>query len=408
MPVSGSEIWLTLVVGTFVLLGLGGILVASIISGHRKAFTIEREKLEALERSEEKYSDLFHNVSDLVYVHLLDGTVVQINRAVERLFHYSPEQVCGRKLHEFFTLKEKVRVERYLSDMSTLGEKSGLITLRGNRGLERILEYRSSVVQKNQERIAVRGIARDVTAQVQTARSLRRSERRARILFDTAESMRENLEILSREILRIQEEERSRMSRELHDEVGQLLTAVTVNIEILRKTPPEKVKEFMRRLDDSGKLIEQLFETIHRFSTDLRPAALDQLGLLPAIRSHAAKFAERTGIRVVITEDPSIELLTDDRKIALYRVVQESLTNVSKHTEAELIRMEFNRENSKIKLTIEDTGLSSGENGNPLEQTERLGILGMRERLRLAGGEFNIESIPGMGTRITVRVPLTP
>src|SRR5579859_3107205 len=152
--------------------------------------------------------------------------------------------------------------------------------------------------------------------------ALRQSERHYQRLFKEAQEMQENLRNLSNEILRTQEEERKRISRELHDEVGQSLTAISVTLATLNIPGAGNPGVSSQKLAEAQGLLQETMETIHRFARDLRPAALDELGLLPALRSCLKGFATRTGLRVQFRGDPVAEKLDDDQKIVVFRVAQ--------------------------------------------------------------------------------------
>lgn len=224
-----------------------------------------------------------------------------------------------------------------------------------------------------------------------------------------AEAMtaQKNMEALSQEILRVQEDERKRLSRELHDDVGQLLTAINVNIERMPKGtngfPPEAAK----RVEDIRQLVTQVFESIRTLSRELRPMMLDELGLVPALQWYTKTFAQRTGIEVLFESDGAIEDLDADAKVTLYRVIQESLSNVLKHAAAQHVVIDLLKVDGQIALRIQDDGkafqVDAKEKLN--SRGRGLGLLGMQERVKLINGTFAITSTEGRGTTIKVEVP---
>ncbi len=196
------------------------------------------------------------------------------------------------------------------------------------------------------------------------------------------------LEQMTRQLMRAQEDERRRIARELHDEAGQVLTAVKIELDLEgRKEASELVARAMTQVRDISHL--------------LRPADLDDLGLLPALRGLVDDFAKRTRIQVVLDVREPLAPLTGEIKVMVYRVVQEALTNVARHAEAGHVRVVLDEEDGEVRLTIEDDG--RGVEGNPVPH---LGLLGMRERVTDLGGAFAVESQPQRGFHIRVRVPV--
>jgi signal transduction histidine kinase len=150
-------------------------------------------------------------------------------------------------------------------------------------------------------------------------------------------------------------------------------------------------------------------ETVHRFARELRPAMLDELGLLPALRSHVKSFSERTGLPVRLLADPAVERLNGEQKIAVFRIAQESLTNVAKHARASRVRVSLRRVGDGVCLEIADNGKSfRADSRNIAKQKQRLGLLGMQERVRLVNGLFSIRPKPGRGTTVRVVIPFQP
>jgi signal transduction histidine kinase len=236
--------------------------------------------------------------------------------------------------------------------------------------------------------------------------ALRQSERHYQRLFQEARDMQENLRNLSNEILRTQEEERKRISRELHDEVGQSLTAISVTLATLNNPGAGNSNVSGQKLAETQGLLQETMETIHRFARDLRPAALDELGLLPALRSYLKGFATRTGLRVHFRGDPLAEKLEDDQKIVVFRIAQECLTNVSKHAQASQVEMEIRRLKDGISMEVADNGRSfTADPMNFAKSKGRLGLLGMQERVRLVNGQFMVKPQPGKGTTVRVVIP---
>jgi signal transduction histidine kinase len=226
-------------------------------------------------------------------------------------------------------------------------------------------------------------------------------------LFGQVRAARERLQILSQRMMEVQEAERRHIARELHDEIGQVLTAVKVNLEAmqrLRGKGPLSV-----RVGDSIGIVERAIQEVRNLSLDLRPSVLDDLGLVAALRWQADRQAQRGGIVVQFVADPPELRAPPDIETACFRVAQEALTNVVRHAQARQIRVEVRHRGADLELLIQDDGVGF-DLAAARERASReasFGLLGMEERVQLAGGQIVIESAPGRGTTIRVRFPLT-
>ncbi len=248
-------------------------------------------------------------------------------------------------------------------------------------------------------------VTRDITEQKQAQDALHESKEHYVQLFRQAQAMEENLRLLSHKVVSAQEEERKHISRELHDEVGQTLTAVNVSIAVLRKHAGGD-RKLWGKVAAAQRLLEQSLETVHRFARELRPPMLDQLGPYAALRSYMNGFWERTGIKTVLKPGPALDGIDGQQAIVLYRVAQESLTNVFKHARATQVEVRFPRFAKGICMEISDDGRSFRVSETmDRKGKRRLGLLGMQERVRLVNGTFAIESVPGRGTTVRVKIP---
>ncbi len=233
------------------------------------------------------------------------------------------------------------------------------------------------------------------------------AERQAR-LFDQVQSARGRLQQLSRQLLTAQEAERRRLARELHDEIGQALTALKMNLFAIRRTPDSASTP--TRLEESLAVIEETLQKVRNLSLDLRPSLLDDLGLVSALRWHLDQQARRVGFAVqLVAEEPFAVKASPEIETACFRVVQEALTNIARHAQARNVRVEIRQKGPDLLLCVEDDGVGFDVPA-ARERAIRgasLGLLGMQERVTLLNGEFSMESAAGAGTRIQARFPLS-
>ena len=227
-------------------------------------------------------------------------------------------------------------------------------------------------------------------------------------LYQKARAMEASLRELSAQVLSAQEEERKRISRELHDEIGQALTAINVTIAMLKRQVASD-PAFQRNVADAEQLLERTMETVHCFARELRPAMLDHLGLQSALRAHILVFTRQTGIRTELVTHPYVARLDERRGEVLFRVAQEALNNVFKHAGATAAKIQFTSANGALNMEIGDNGCAFNVEERLGEKRNGcLGLLGMQERVRLVNGSFSIDSAAGNGTRIRVGVPIDP
>jgi signal transduction histidine kinase len=239
--------------------------------------------------------------------------------------------------------------------------------------------------------------------------SLRKSELHYSQLLEQSRRMQEQLRLLSRQLLSAQEEERKRISRELHDVIAQTLTSINVRLAALKAEAKVNVKGLEKKITHTQRLVEKSVDIVHRFARELRPAVLDDLGLIPALHSFMNGFTKRTGIRIRfrIFAPGRIKQLNNVTRTVFYRVVQEALTNVARHAQASLAEVTIETRPNAISVKIKDNGKSFDvERVLHSKANGRLGLLGMRERLEMVGGKFTVTSAPGKGTTVLAEIPL--
>lgn len=223
--------------------------------------------------------------------------------------------------------------------------------------------------------------------------------------FRNIERHRKELQHLSERIVLIQEEERNKLSRELHDHTGQALIALKTNLEVIDKLLPENAHEPRKWILESKQFLVETIHEIRSLSFSLKPPMLDDLGLVPTIESYSKDFSNRTKIAVNVKSNLKDEKIRPNLELSLYRMVQEGLTNVIKHSGAKNVQIDIYRENSRLVLGIEDDG-----KGFDTEKMWRgeikeygIGLLGMRERFASAGADFQVYSKKGKGTKLIVK-----
>jgi signal transduction histidine kinase len=237
-------------------------------------------------------------------------------------------------------------------------------------------------------------------------KSLRISKETTGVLLLKAGKMQDELRFLSRRLFTVQEEERKRISRELHDVVAQTLTGIKIRLSAMTLQTAANSSDIHKKIFDTQQLIENSVDIVHQFARDLRPTVLDDLGLIPALKSYLKDFTGRSGIPVELTSFKGVEKLTGEQRTALYRIAQEALMNVQTHSKATQVEVVIKEIRGVVRMEIRDNG--KGFKVDPLKITknkQRLGLLGMRERIEMINGTFCVESEPDKGTVIRVELP---
>lgn len=255
--------------------------------------------------------------------------------------------------------------------------------------------------------VANREMKREIVRREKVETALKKSEAHYAELFEQSRHLHEQMRHLSRQLLLTQEEERRRISRELHDEIVQTLVGINVHLASLSVKARVDVKDLRRKIGRTQRLVEKSVDIVHRFARELRPTVLDDLGLVPALQSFTKEFAKRTHIHISFVASTGVDMLNDTQRTVLYRVTQSALANVDKHAQATEARVTLRKLKKIIRLEIHDNGKSFDlDRVLFAKRHKRLGLLGSRERVEMVGGTFNVESSPGKGTTISAEIPV--
>jgi signal transduction histidine kinase len=247
-------------------------------------------------------------------------------------------------------------------------------------------------------------LSQEITQRKAAEQALVKSKSHYSQLLIRSNRFQDQLRLLSRQILSAQEEERKKISRELHDVIAQTLTGINLRLASLKNESQLSSKGLELNIARTQSLVQRSVDIVHQFARELRPAVLDDLGLIPALHSFMKAFTERTGIRTHLTAFVGLKRLDPIERTVLFRVAQEALTNVSRHAHATQARVKIEKVEGGVSMEIRDNGrgfrLADGK------KTARLGLVGMRERVEMIHGAFTITSSAG-GTVITARIPFT-
>jgi PAS domain S-box-containing protein len=272
-------------------------------------------------------------------------------------------------------------------------------------------QRREEEVQRQLNTMSIENLAlqREIVQRKAAEDDLKKSETQTAELLDQSLHLQAQLRSLSRSVLTVQEEERKRISRELHDEITQTLVTINVHLESLAKEAVINPKDLQKSIVQTQKQVEQSVDIAHRFARKLRPPVLDDLGLIPALEATLKRFMKDTGIRVALKAFAGVEKLDIEKRTTFYRVAQEALANVARHAHASRVDVTIKKLPQAIHMTIKDNGRSFKVDKILHSKKEiPLGLLGMRERMEMVGGSLSIDSTPADGTTIHALIPNEP
>jgi two-component system sensor histidine kinase UhpB len=335
------------------------------------------------------------------------GVILSFNRAAGHIFGYPPHEVVGTNIFTLFVpVADGRRAEPIPNQVQTgeakiLGEGDELQGRRRDGTLFPVEPAVSKIRLMNGRRRYI-CVVRDLTEQTKYRTELEQEvQQRTQKLWDISERW----QATSRRLLETQELERRHLARELHDEVGQTLTATKMNLLAVLRTPGAETAPL---LEDGIALIDQIISQVRNLSLDLRPSMLDDLGLVPALEWYVDMQARRLGVSAHLETALGDTRLPAPLETACFRLVQEALTNVGRHAQAKQVWVVLRLDRNELVLEVRDDGAGFDVSAAWQRATHgtSLGLYGMRERVELLGGTIEIQSAPGQGTIIQARLPL--
>jgi PAS domain S-box-containing protein len=362
----------------------------SLSSSRNRALALAAQMTKDLRETEERFRLITENASDLITVINPQGRRVYANPAFGKLFG-SAEALIGSDAFGEVHPQDKAHVRKTFFDTLEDGQNRRAefrFLLPG--GEVRYIESHRSAVLDPQGRVAlVVAVARDVTERKRADEDL--------------QNYAERLRVTSRKLVEVQETERRLIASELHDRVGQNLTGLGINLSIVAGgLQAEDKPELAARLEDSNALLRNTVDAIRNLMAELRPHTLDEYGLPAALRALAAGFSKRTGIQVSFDGDPARMGLPKAVDLAMFRIVQEALNNVAKHSNADRVEIAVSRWNGHALLSVRDNGI--GFDARKVESSEKSGwgLRIMRERAEAVGARFSLKAEPNAGVNVLV------
>jgi PAS domain S-box-containing protein len=350
----------------------------------------------ALSSSEARLRGILDSAMDAIVTVDERQHILLFNRAAEAMFGCPRDEAIGAPIAWFIPERYRAEHKRHVEEFGesgTLSRRMGgalrVVTGLRRNGEEFPIDASISQITESGTRYYT-VILRDIAARVAAEEELRRSRNELRELGAAAH--------------RTREQEQSRIARELHDELGQALTMLQMDVAWFKEKFPDSGSAVGGKLERMEKLLRSTITATRRIASDLRPLVLDDLGLVPALEWLVQNFTQRTGIPCdLAVDDPNVEL-PGTHSTAVFRVVQESLTNIAKHAQASKAAVRLARRGAMLVVRIEDDGVGFATESP--RKPNSLGLLGLRERASLLSGDTSITSAPGEGTTVELRLPL--
>jgi PAS domain S-box-containing protein len=368
---------------------IGNVLAISFASLRREREY--RKKLEAaqneLQASEASYRYLFENAHDAIWLHDLEGNFITVNKATEKLSGYSTGELVRMNVKSFLSeesLDLAHQIRKKLINNEKVDQPYEQRIFRRD-GSEAYIQLTTSLVYEKGRPVAFHHIARDITEQ---------------------KRMNENLRFYFQQATRAQEEERKRISHELHDDTIQSLVALSRQLDAMANEP-DVSKENRARIEELWRSTDNILQGVRRLSQDLRPPTLDRLGLLPAVELLAADVTRHSSVVTRVNLVGKEHRLPEEVAIALFRITQEALRNVWRHSGATRAEITIDFSDRWTRITVNDNGkgFQVPQKMSDLAKQDKLGLAGMQERAQLVGGTLTVQSLPGKGTTVTVEAP---
>ncbi len=344
------------------------------------------ERTADLKKSEEAYRRIIETSNEGIWILDTEGKVLFANDRVGEILGYSQEEIIGRITFDFLVESQKEPVARMREDFNKGAKLINERQLRHKDGsIVWVLVNSFPVFDSNGNHINNMGMFVDITEQ---------------------KRLRDERQQFTKKLMQVQEEERKRISRDLHDETAQKIALITLEMDALCQKEKQLPEEIAARINKIREIAGNTLQEIRRFSHDLRPSVLEHFGLAEALELITDGMNSMGQIDVSISITGSERRLSEEAEVALFRITQEALSNVRKHSGATKAKVNITYTSKKVKVVVSDNGHGFNVNNKSDDSlNSRLGLVGMRERAQLIGAKLQIKSLEGIGTTVSVELP---
>jgi two-component system sensor histidine kinase UhpB len=354
-----------------------------------------------------QFWNIVDSAHDALLTSALDGTIVTWNSGAQRLCGYGAAEAVGRPVTMLLTPERGVEWDAVIARIgrAELPEPFDTVCVRKDGVQVDVSWSVSPLTDRHGKLVGASALGHDITAHKRTAADLRSALAQLTESQITEQNSRAQLRDFAGRLRAASEKERSFIAREIHDELGQALTALKMDVFSLRSGLPVSARAQVEpQTREMADLIDVMIDKVRTLAAELRPAVLDNLGLAAAVEWAVQQFARRTGIRCELDLPADPPTIDADRSIDVFRILQEALANVARHAEASSVEVCLRVTPGELVLEVHDNG--RGIRPNEIESAAAFGLLGMRERALLWGGEIGIRAVPQGGTCAIVCIPL--
>ncbi len=352
-----------------------------------------RDTKDPVDQIEERYRTIMDEMKDHYFETDLDGNIVFSNDLDRGNLRLSHEDLLGLNYKSMIVNDDIKMIRKAFRRIFRTAKPIRGLTVRGlnSDGTVAILEISAFPLKNVKGKIiGYRGVSRDITERVLAENELK--------------SSREQLRNLSAHLQSVREEERIKIAREIHDELGQKLTALKMELSLFKNKEAIRSKTLKKKLTSISGLVDETIQHVKKISGELRPGSLDYFGLVPSLEMNLEDFQRRAGIRCEMDIDIGDVNVSADLSTVVFRIFQEALTNIARHANATKVRIKLKLKNGKLILAIGDNG--HGITDEQISSPRSLGIIGMRERAVAWGGNISIQKKRKKGTNLVLKVPI--
>ena len=345
------------------------------------------------QRTESRYREIVNDQTELICRWRPGGELTFVNEAYCRYFGKKREELIGTNLLSLIPVEDHESVKEHFASI----DRDNPLGMQEHHVLSPIGDIcwqqwvNQGIFDRDGHLTEYQSVGRDITERKRTELELRRS--------------REQLRSLAAHFQAVREQERATIAREIHDEVGQAMTALKIGLNRLGNRMPEATQSVRDMIVSMSEITDETIQNMQRICANLRPGLLDDLGLAAAIEWQAREFQKRMGIRCEVSLDPVDTTLDRDHATAMFRIFQETLTNVARHAKASIVTATLKQVPRELVLIVQDNG--EGITEDQVSDSTSFGLIGMRERVHPWGGSLAIRGVRGKGTTVTVRLPRT-
>jgi PAS domain S-box-containing protein len=362
-----------------------------IVQGIVRDITDQVRAKQALHDSEEKYRGLAERSPNILILIKHGGRPYYVSPSVKDILGFSPEDVLGKLPGDFMSKEDEAKVFSLMGRIQDgVDVDSFEVPMLKKDKTPVTIEWTLIPIHKDGVLDGYQALGRDITEKKVAEEKLRES--------------RKQLRELSKHLQNSREQERAGIAREIHDDLGQSLMAIKMDAAWLKSKIPEDLTLLHNKAEDTIILVDSAIQTVKRISSELRPGLLDDLGLSAAIEWQAADYQKRSGVNIYVTIEPEEIVLEEVFSIVVFRVCQEALTNIVRHSGATDVWVNLTKNSQYLELEVLDNGI--GISNKSMTKKNSFGLIGMRERVHAIGGKISISRIQKGGTKVAVKVPL--